>query len=64
MMKDLGQSSESQFVPKQGDFIEHTYVPLKKIAKEFDSFRIKIEMYSTDPCFLPAMKELRVLAVT
>jgi hypothetical protein len=63
-MKDLGQSSESMFVAQENDFIEHTFIPLKKITKEFSSFRIKIEMYTTDPCFLPCMKELRVLAIT
>jgi hypothetical protein len=63
-MKDLGQSSDSQFVAQENDFIEHTFVPLKKITKEFDSFRIRIELYTTDPVFVPAMKDLRVLAVT
>jgi|LWDU01.1.fsa_nt_gi hypothetical protein len=63
-MKDLGQSSESQFTARENDFIEHTFIPLKKITKEFTTFRIKIEMFTTDPCFLPSMKELRVLAVT
>ena len=63
-MKDLGQSSESQFVAQENTFIEHTFVPLKKITKDFTSFRIKVEMFTTNPVFVPAMKELRVLAVT
>jgi len=34
------------------------------VVDEFDSFRVKIELHTTNPCYLPAVREMRVLAMT
>lgn len=52
------------YINTQNEFIEHTYRPLKKITKEFSTFRIKVDLHTTDPAYMPAIRELRVLAVT
>jgi hypothetical protein len=63
-MMDTGASSSNSNINTDMEFLEHTFKPLKKITKEFSSFRIKIEMYTTNAVFMPAIRELRVLAVT
>jgi len=63
-MKDSGVSISNSTVVTNMEFIEHTFKPLKKVVDEFDSFRIKIELHTTNPCYLPAVRELRVLAMT
>jgi hypothetical protein len=63
-MKDSGGLTNNPEIATDMQFIEHTFEPLKKITDEFSSFRIKIELHTTDPIYLPAVRELRVLAVT
>jgi hypothetical protein len=63
-MMDTGTSSSNSSINTDMEFIEHTFKPLEKINNEFSSFRIKIEMYTTNAVFMPAIRELRVLAVT
>jgi hypothetical protein len=63
-MKDSGAATSNNNIATDMQFIEHTFEPLKKITEEFSSFRIKIELHTTDPIYLPAVRELRVLAVT
>jgi hypothetical protein len=63
-MMDAGSASSNSTISTDMEFLEHTFKPLKKVTKEFSSFRIKIEMYTTNAVFMPAIRELRVLAVT
>ena len=63
-MKDSGVTITNTSVVTNMEFIEHTYTPLKKIVDEFDHFRVKIELHTTHPCFLPAVREMRVMALT
>jgi hypothetical protein len=63
-MKDSGSATSNSDIVTDMQFIEHTFEPLKKITNEFNSFRIKIELHTTNPIYLPAIRELRVLAVT
>ena len=63
-MKDSGVAISNTTVVTNMEFVEHTFKPLKRVVSEFDSFRIKIELHTTNPCYLPAIRELRVLAVT
>jgi hypothetical protein len=63
-MMDAGSASSNSTINTDMEFLEHTFKPLKKVTKEFSSFRIKIEMYTTNAVFMPAIRELRVLAVT
>jgi len=63
-MKDSGSSNNNSEISTDMEFIEHTFEPLKKITNEFSSFRIKVELHTTNPVYLPAIRELRVLAVT
>ena len=63
-MKDGGIDISNSSVETSLEFIEHTFTPLKKITKEFDHFRVKIELHTTHRCSLPAIREMRVLAVT
>ena len=63
-MKDGGLDIANPAVETSLEFIEHTFTPLKKITKEFDHFRVKIELHTTHRCSLPAIREMRVLAVT
>jgi hypothetical protein len=63
-MKDSGSSNNNSEISTDMEFIEHTFEPLKKITGEFSSFRIKVELHTTNPVYLPAIRELRVLAVT
>jgi hypothetical protein len=63
-MKDSGSATSNPEIATDMQFIEHTFEPLKKINDEFSSFRIKIELHTTNPVYLPAVRELRVLAVT
>ena len=63
-MKDSGVANSNTSVQTDMEFIEHMYTPLKKINSEFKTFRIRIELYTTNPVFMPAIRELRVLAVT
>ncbi len=63
-MKDSGVAITNTTVVTNMEFVEHTFKPLKKVVDEFDSFRIKIELHTTNPCYLPAIRELRVLAMT
>jgi hypothetical protein len=63
-MKDGGLGIANPAVETSLEFIEHTFTPLKKITKEFDHFRVKIELHTTHRCALPAIREMRVLAVT
>jgi len=34
------------------------------VSHEFDHFRVKIELHTTHPCYLPAVREMRVLTLT
>lgn len=63
-MKDAGNNIDNENINTDMEFIEHMYSPLKKINNEFKTFRIKIELYTIDPVYMPAVRELRVLAVT
>jgi hypothetical protein len=63
-MKDGGLDIANTSFDTSLEFIEHTFTPLKKIVKEFDHFRVKIELHTTHRCALPAIREMRVLAVT
>jgi hypothetical protein len=63
-MKDGGVQIDNSAFETSLEFIEHTFTPLKKIVKEFDHFRVKIELHTTHRCSLPAIREMRVLAVT
>jgi len=63
-MKDSGSTNTNTVINTDMEFIEHTYTPLKKITNEFNTFRIKIELHTTNPVYMPAVRELRVLAVT
>ena len=63
-MKDSGVTITNPSILIDMEFIEHTYTPLKKVVGEFDHFRIKIELHTTHPCYLPAIREMRVLALT
>jgi len=63
-MKDGGVQITNTAISLSAEFIEHTFTPLKKITKEFDHFRVKIELHTTHRCSLPAIREMRVLAVT
>jgi hypothetical protein len=63
-MKDGGLDIANTSIETTLEFIEHTFTPLKKIVKEFDHFRVKIELHTTHRCSLPAIREMRVLAVT
>jgi len=63
-MKDSGVTITNATILTNNEFIEHTYTPLKRIVDEFDHFRIKIELHTTHPCFLPAIREMRVMALT
>ena len=63
-MKDGGVQITNTAMALSGEFIEHTFTPLKKVTKEFDHFRVKIELHTTHRCSLPAIREMRVLAVT
>jgi hypothetical protein len=63
-MKDGGIQITNTAMSLDAEFIEHTFTPLKKITKEFDHFRVKIELHTTHRCALPAIREMRVLAVT
>jgi hypothetical protein len=54
----------NSYIHTENEFMEHTFKPLKKITKEFNTFRIKIQLHTTDPAYMPAVRELRVLAVT
>ena len=63
-MMDSGLANSNSSINVDLEFLEHTFKPLKKITNEFSSFRIKIEMYTTNPVYMPAIRELRVLAVT
>jgi hypothetical protein len=63
-MKDGGIQITNTAMSLDSEFIEHTFTPLKKITKEFDHFRVKIELHTTHRCALPAIREMRVLAVT
>ena len=63
-MKDGGIQITNTAMSLTAEFIEHTFTPLKKITKEFDHFRVKIELHTTHRCSLPAIREMRVLAVT
>jgi len=63
-MKDGGVDIANASVLTSLEFIEHTFTPLKKITKEFDHFRVKIELHTSHRCSLPAIREMRVLAVT
>ena len=62
--QDSGVTITNPTVDIDMEFIEHTFIPLNKIINEFESFRIKIELHTTNPCYLPAVRELRVLALT
>tara|TARA_B100000959_G_scaffold6435_1_gene6542 strand:+ start:2067 stop:7541 length:5475 start_codon:yes stop_codon:yes gene_type:complete len=63
-MKDGGVQITNTAMSLDAEFIEHTFTPLKKVVKEFDHFRVKIELHTTHRCTLPAIREMRVLAVT
>ena len=63
-MKDSGVTITNTAIVTNMEFIEHTFTPLKKIPNEFDHFRIKIELHTTHPCWLPAVREMRVMALT
>jgi hypothetical protein len=63
-MKDGGVQITNTAMSLDAEFIEHTFTPLKKVVKEFDHFRVKIELHTTHRCSLPAIREMRVLAVT
>lgn len=63
-MKDSGVTITNTAVMTRLEFIEHTFTPLKKVPDEFDHFRIKIELHTTHRCYLPAIREMRVLAMT
>ena len=63
-MKDSGVTITNTSIVTNMEFIEHTYTPLKKVPDEFDHFRVKIELHTTHPCYLPAVREMRVLALT
>ena len=63
-MKDSGVTITNTSVVTNMEFIEHTYTPLKKVPAEFDHFRVKIELHTTHPCYLPAVREMRVLTLT
>jgi len=62
--KDSGVAISNIVISTNMEFIEHTFKPLKKVVDEFDSFRVKIELHTTNPCYLPAVREMRVLAMT
>ena len=63
-MKDSGTGITNSSIVTDMEFVEHTFSPLKKIVDEFDHFRVKIELHTTNPVYLPAVRELRVMAVT
>ena len=63
-MKDSGVTITNTAIVTNMEFIEHTFTPLMKIPKELDHFRIKIELHTTHPCWLPAVREMRVMAQT
>jgi hypothetical protein len=63
-MKDSGNAITNPTILTNMEFVEHTFKPLKKVVAEFNSFRIKVELHTTNPCYLPAIRELRVLALT
>ena len=63
-MKDGGIQITNTAMNLTAEFIEHTFTPLKKITKPFDHFRVKIELHTVHRCSLPAIREMRVLAVT
>ena len=63
-MKDSGVAISNNVISTNLEFIEHTFKPLKKVVGEFDSFRVKIELHTTNPCYIPAVREMRVLAMT
>jgi hypothetical protein len=63
-MKDGGVQITNTAMSLTAEFIEHTFTPLKKITKPFDHFRVKIELHTVHRCSLPAIREMRVLAVT
>ena len=62
--KDSGVAISNNVISTNMEFVEHTFKPLKKVVDEFDSFRVKIELHTTNPCYLPAVREMRVLAMT
>lgn len=63
-MKDGGINIDNTSVNTEYEFIEHTFTPLKKVVDEFDHFRVKIELHTINPASMPAVRELRVLALT
>ena len=63
-MKDSGVTLTNSSILTDMEFIEHTFTPLKKVPDEFDHFRIKIELHTTHRCYLPAIREMRVLTLT
>ena len=63
-MKDSGNTITNPSIITDMEFVEHTFTPLKKVPAEFDHFRIKIELHTTHRCYLPAIREMRVLAMT
>ena len=63
-MKDSGVTITNSAIVTDMEFIEHTFTPLKKITDEFNHFRVKIELHTTHPCWLPAVREMRVMALT
>ena len=63
-MKDSGNTVTNPSIVTDMEFVEHTFTPLKKVPAEFDHFRIKIELHTTHRCYLPAVREMRVLALT
>lgn len=63
-MKDSGVTITNTSIQTNMEFIEHTFTPLKKVSHEFDHFRVKIELHTTHPCYLPAVREMRVLTLT
>ena len=63
-MKDSGNTITNTSIVTEMQFVEHTFTPLKKIPDEFDHFRVKIELHTTHRCYLPAVREMRVLALT
>ena len=63
-MKDSGNTITNTSIVTDMEFVEHTFIPLKKVPDEFDHFRVKIELHTTHRCYLPAIREMRVLALT
>jgi hypothetical protein len=63
-MKDSGNTITNTSIVTNMEFVEHTFTPLKKVPDEFDHFRVKIELHTTHRCYLPAVREMRVLALT